>query len=143
MAGYRILSVPDSVIFHWGGFSLEPDTFQRLYLKHRNSFVMLLKNWSLPYLFKTVPIRLALECLTALAILKGDWKRAAAAIAGAGWVVCHPFDIIRRRRESQAVRHVPDREIARTMLGDSVVISYFIRGQKTASDVLGASGGTE
>ena len=143
LAGYRIVSVPDSVIFHWGGFSLKAETFKRLYLKHRNSFVMLLKNWSLPYLLKTVPIRVVLECLTGLAILQGDWKRAAAGIAGAAWVVCHPFDVMRRRRESQAVRHVTDREIAKTMLGHSVVISYFIRGRKTASDILRADGGSQ
>jgi hypothetical protein len=140
MAGYRIVSVPDSVVFHWGGFSLKAETFQRLYLKHRNSFVMLLKNWSFPFLLKTVPVRIALECLTGLAILKGDWKRAAAGIAGAAWVLLHPFDVMRRRRVSQAARRVPDREVARAMLGRSVVVSYFIRGRKTATDVLRADG---
>jgi len=134
------VSVPDSVVFHWGGFSLKAETFQRLYLKHRNSFVMLLKNWSFPFLLKTVPVRIALECLTGLAILKGDWKRAAAGIAGAAWVLLHPFDVMRRRRVSQAARRVPDREVARAMLGRSVVVSYFIRGRKTATDVLRADG---
>jgi GT2 family glycosyltransferase len=143
MAGYRIVSVPDSVVFHWGGFSLKAESFQRLYLKHRNSFVMLLKNWSFPYLVKTVPVRIALECLTGLAILKGDWKRAIAGLAGAAWVACHPLDVLRRRRVSQAARRVPDREVAQAMLGRSLVISYFIRGQKTAVEVLRTNGGSE
>jgi len=136
LAGYRIISVPKSVVYHWGGFSLKAESFHRLYLKHRNSFVMLLKNWSLPYLLKIVPMRVLLECLTGLAILKGDWKRAAAGIAGAIWVLFHPLDIIRRRRASQAVRIVADDEIARTMLGHSVVVSFFIRGQHTALEIL-------
>lgn len=143
LAGYRVVSVPDSVVFHWGGFSLKAETFQRLYLKHRNSFVMLLKNWSIPYLFKTVPMRIALECLTGLAILKGDWKRAAAGMAGAVWVIFHPLDVLRRRRQSQAARRVPDREVARAMLSHSVVVSYFLKGRKTASEVLRAEGGVE
>jgi GT2 family glycosyltransferase len=139
LAGYRIISVPNSVVYHWGGFSLKAESFQRLYLKHRNSFVMLLKNWSLPYLLKTVPVRILLECLTGLTVLKGDWKRAAAGIAGAIWVLFHPLDIIRRRRSSQAVRTVGDDEIVRAMLGHSVVVSYFIKGRHTAVEVLGGA----
>jgi len=139
LAGYRIISVPNSVVYHWGGFSLKAESFERLYLKHRNSFVMLLKNWSLLYLLKTVPVRIFLECLTGLAILKGDWKRAAAGIAGAIWVLFHPLDIIRRRRSSQAVRTVGDDEIVRAMLGHSVVVSYFIKGRHTAVEVLGGA----
>ena len=57
LAGYRIVSVPESLVYHWGGFSLEAETFQRLYLKHRNSFIMMLKNWSTGSLIRTVPMR--------------------------------------------------------------------------------------
>ncbi len=141
LAGYRVVSVPDSVVYHWGGFSLKAETFQRLYLKHRNSFVMLLKNWSASYLLRTVPIRILLEMLTGLAILKGDWKRAFAGVAGAAWVLCHPLNIARRRREAQAVRCVDDREVAVAMLQNSLAISYFLRGRKTATQILGEHGG--
>lgn len=141
LAGYRVVSVPGSVVYHWGGFSLKAETFQRLYLKHRNSFVMLLKNWSLPYLATTVPVRVVLETLTGLAILKGDWKRAFAGVAGVLWAVTHPIDVWRRRRVSQAARRVPDRDVASAMLGRSVVVDYYLRGRKTASAILGDEGG--
>jgi GT2 family glycosyltransferase len=135
LAGYRVVSVPGSVVYHWGGFSLKAESFQRLYLKHRNSFVMLLKNWSLPYLFRTVPVRVLLETMTVLALLKGDWKRALAGIAGMFWVVFHPFDVIRRRSNVQRTRSVPDAEVRSTMYGQSVVIAYYLKGRKTANQI--------
>ena len=141
LAGYRVISVPDSVVYHWGGFSLKQETFQRLYLKHRNSFVMLLKNGSALTLARTVPVRVVLEVLTGLAILKGDWKRAVAGVAGALWVIFHPLDVLRRRRQSQAVRRVSDREVAKAMYGRSVVVSYFLKGRRTASEILSDRGG--
>ncbi|MBE84327.1 MAG: glycosyl transferase family 2 [Gemmatimonadetes bacterium] len=138
MVGYRIVSVPGAVLYHWGGFSLKAETFQRLYLKHRNSFIMLLKNWSLPYLIRTIPVRILLECLTGFAILKGDWKRGLAGLAGALWVLCHPIDILKRRKVAQSARTVSDREVVRAMYGRSVVVAYFLRGKRTASEIVGS-----
>lgn len=138
VAGYRIVSVPKSLVYHWGGFSLKAETFQRLYLKHRNSFVMLLKNWSVPYLLRTVPVRVFLECLTTAAILKGDWKRALAGIAGVLWVLTHPLDVLRRRRDVQSVRRVNDAEVKRSMYDRSLVMTYYLRGRHTAAEILEA-----
>ena len=120
---------------------MKAESFQRLYLKHRNSFVMLLKNGSAVTLARTLPIRVALEVLTGLAILKGDWKRAVAGIAGALWVIFHPFDVLKRRRLSQSVRRVSDREVAKVMYGRSVVVSYYLRGRHTAAEILSDHGG--
>ncbi len=141
LAGYRVVSVPESVVYHWGGFTLKAETFQRLYLKHRNSFVMLLKNGSAASLIRTVPIRIALEFLTGVTLLKGDWKRAAAGIAGTLWVFLHPLDVMKRRRVAQSTRKVSDKEVAKAMYGRSVVVAYFLKGRRTAAEIMSDHGG--
>lgn len=140
LAGFRIVSVPASVVYHWGGFSLKAETFQRVYLKHRNSFVMLLKNWSVATLAWTVPVRVTLELLTGLSILKGDWKRALAGIAGMLWVLTHPLDVLRRRRAVQSMRRVHDHDVRKAMYQGSLVVAFYLKGRHTARDILdGAS----
>ena len=143
LAGYRIVSVPESLVYHWGGFSLKAETFQRLYLKHRNSFIMMLKNWSTGSLIRTVPMRVFLEVATGAMILKGDWRRALAVIAGVLWVLVHPFDVLRRRKACQVAREVPDRVVRRAMYGRSAVFAYYIRGRKTATEMLTDGGMAE
>ncbi len=140
LAGFRIVSVPTSIVYHWGGFSLTAESFQRLYLKHRNSLVMLIKNASLGSLLKRLPIRLLIELVTGAALLKGDWKRAAAAWAGVLWVATHPIHVLRRRRESQKARGVSDRVVEKAMYSGSVVWAYYLSGKKTATELVGEQG---
>lgn len=137
LCGYRVVSVPKSILYHWGGFSLKADSFQRLYLKHRNSLLMLIKNSSATTLLRRLPVRLLIEGITVAAVLKGDWKRAAAAWAGVIWVLMHPFEVMRRRRLPQRVRKCTDAEVARRMHTGSVVWAYYLSGKKTASSLEG------
>ena len=59
--GYRIASVPASVVYHEGGASLAKNSPEKTYLNHRNNLAMLLKNRSTPNLFWIFPLRLVLE----------------------------------------------------------------------------------
>ncbi len=61
LSGYRIVSVPASVVYHEGGASLAKNSPEKTYLNHRNNLVMLLKNRSMPNLFWIIPLRLVLE----------------------------------------------------------------------------------
>lgn len=140
LSGYRIVSVPASVVYHWGGFSLTAESFQRLYLKHRNSLVMMIKNASAGSLLKRLPVRLMIEFLTGAALLKGDWKRAAAAWAGVLWVLTHPVNVLRRRTVSQKSRRVTDDVVGERMYRGSVVWAYYLAGKRSASEVIGGDG---
>lgn len=135
LAGYRIVSVPDAVVYHWGGFSLKAESFQRLYLKHRNSLVMFLKNASGVSILRRLPVRLMIEFFAGAAILTGDWRRAAAAWFGVLWVILHPLAVLRRRTTAQNVRRVPDREVDNRMYRGSVVWAYFAKGKRRASEL--------
>ncbi len=136
LAGFRVVSVPRSVVYHYGGWSLGTERFVRVYLKQRNNLVMVLKNWSAGRLLWIFPLRVCLELCTLLAIFKGDWKHPAAALGGLLWVFTHPLNILRRRREAQRFRTVSDGEVAAKMYRGSVVFQYFVKGVRTAVKLL-------
>ncbi len=137
LAGFRVVSAPRSVVYHYGGWSLETERFQRVYLKQRNNLVMVLKNWSAIRLLWIFPARVCLELCTLLAVFKGDWKHPTAALGGLLWVVAHPLNILRRRRKAQRFRTVSDREVAAKMYSGSVVFQYFVKGIRTAANLPG------
>ena len=54
LMGYKVMSAPESVIYHMGGKTLDYQSPYKTYLNHRNSFLLLLTNYSIPmaaYLF--------------------------------------------------------------------------------------------
>ncbi|MBW2288549.1 MAG: glycosyltransferase family 2 protein [Deltaproteobacteria bacterium] len=46
LAGHRVVYVPTAVVYHIGGYSLERKNVRRMFLNHRNSMIMLFKNYS-------------------------------------------------------------------------------------------------
>lgn len=142
LAGYRIVSVPGSLVYHYGGFSLGAESFRKTYFNHRNQLVMMLKNWSFARLVWIFPIRILLmESTLVLALLKGDWKHPVGFLAGVLWIVTHPISIWRRRRSAQRVRTTSDVQVMNRMYRRSVVWDYFVRGKRTVSSLLGTPGG--
>lgn len=135
LAGYRLVYVPNSVLYHYNGFTLSSDSYKKAYFNHRNQLVMLLKNLSLSRLLYKIPIRLGMELANALLLLKGNWKHPVAALAGLLWVLLHPVNILQRRRKTQRMRSVGDSEIERKLFRGSVVYRHFIRGAKTVRDL--------
>ena len=138
LAGYRVISVPQSTVYHYGGWSLEADSFRKAYCNHRNQLVMVLKNLSAERLIWTFPARAAFEIATvALGVLRGDWKHPVAALAGLLWVLTHPGDVLRRRCQAQSARTVSDAVASRTMYRGSIVYAHFLRRIRTAASLLG------
>ena len=138
LAGYRISSVPASVVYHYGGWSLESDSFKKAYLNHRNQLVMILKNMSARRLAWVFPARVCLELATLLlGIVRGGWKHPVASLAALAWVATHAGEIRRRRRHAQVARVVGDSAIGQVIYPGSVAAQYFLRGVRTASDLPG------
>ncbi len=66
LAGYRIASVPSSLVLHEGGASLQSGSAEKIYLNHRNNVTMLLKNRCVAGLLWVIPLRLLLDCAAAI-----------------------------------------------------------------------------
>ena len=142
LAGYKIVSAPDAVVYHYGGWTLQENSLRKAYFNHRNQVVMVLKNVSLERLFWTFPARVCMEIGSVLlTALRGDWKHPLASLGGLIWIVTHPLNILNRRRVSQAVRKVTDADVSKSMYRGSIAIQYFLKGVRTAKGLVEKDGG--
>tara|TARA_B110000444_G_scaffold231517_1_gene239538 strand:+ start:365 stop:1381 length:1017 start_codon:yes stop_codon:yes gene_type:complete len=70
--GYKIMVQPKSVVYHFGGGTLNTDSPLKTYLNFRNNLFMLFKNLPTSSLFTTLPTRLVLDGVAALTFLSKE-----------------------------------------------------------------------
>jgi len=134
LAGYRVVSAPKSIVQHRAGSTLTPDSPQKLFLNHRNSLYMLIKNYELKNLLWIFPLRVALEGVTMVyALLKRDLTRFRAAATALFAVLTHFPRVARKRSHVRNIRKVSDHTIFEKMYGGSIVLDYFVRRMTTVS----------
>ncbi len=131
LAGYRVVSAPESEVRHHAGSTLHPDKPYKIYLNHRNSLIMMMKNYSARNLLWVLPGRLLLDTVAFwYRVFHGDFRRALAIVRAGLHVVRHWRSIISRRRENQKHRRVSDRDLMQRIYRRSIVWDYFIAGRK-------------
>jgi len=75
LAGHQVWAVPESVVYHVGGGSLDVASPRKLYLNYRNSLLMLHKNLPVGDLRRVMTIRNILDTLASIVYLfTGKWK---------------------------------------------------------------------
>lgn len=132
LAGYRLKAIPQSVVYHFAGGTIKPDSFMKMYWNHRNSIFMLIKNMARKTLVKVLLIRYILDCFALLfSLLKLDFKRVVAILKAHFWLTLHWPLMLRKRKAIQGRRRVPDRVIREVLYSESVVIKYYLNGKKT------------
>ncbi len=142
LLGYRLRVRTDSVVYHHAGGTIKPDSYRKLYWNHRNSVLMLLKNYSIARLLWVLPSRLLLDImLTLKSLVTLDLRRIAAVMAAYTWLAFHPMLICRKRREVQQQRKISDGVIASNLFPVSLVFSYYLQRKKTFTEITGKAGG--
>ncbi len=106
--GLRVVVTPEADIFHEYEFGRNP---RKLYLIERNRLVFVLSSYSWRLLFLLAPLLAAAELGLLGLSAKEGWLKDK--LAGWGWCVRHAGWIARHRRETQRLRRVRDRELAR------------------------------
>ncbi|MBI4727191.1 glycosyltransferase family 2 protein [candidate division TA06 bacterium] len=138
LLGWRVISVPGSVIFHLSGGSLPTGNFRKMYLNHRNSQLMMWKNYSLASLLRIWPGRMLLEAAAfAKAVISGNWEWARAIVLAGWWLLENPLTIWKKHRQVQTIRKVSDRRIREKMFPGSMALEYFIKHKRTAQQLEG------
>lgn len=138
LAGYKVVAVPQAVVYHHSGWTLGHETFQKLYLNHRNSLVMLLKNYSTANLLWIFPLRVLMEVITSISsLIKLKWKRTLAVLLTFGYLLSKIGVILHKRDQVQRKRTLSDRQIMRRMYKGSVVFEHFVLGIKRVTDLKG------
>ena len=141
LAGYRVMAVPSSVVYHHSGRSLQAATFRRAYLKHRNNLVMVCKNLGAGSLLRVLPLRCCLEVLASLGyLLKRQWRQVPAPVAALLWCLTHPLNLRRRRRQSRSLLQRGAAPVDDGVYQGSILYQYFVRGVRKASALMPEEG---
>ncbi len=135
LTGHRLKVIPDSVIHHYAGATIKPDSFMKLYWNHRNGIFMMLKNYELKSLFRVLFIRSFLDFVNIFfaALVRFNYNHAYSIIRAYVWLLFHPGMIAAKRREVQNKRLLPDKLLWPMLYRKSVVMDYFIKKNKTFS----------
>ncbi len=107
LAGYRVVIDPEADVYHDYEYGRNP---RKSYLLERNRLVFCLSAYSARTLLLLAPVLLATELgMLGLAAREG-WVRDK--LAGWAWLVQNAGLVAQRRRRTQALRRVPDRDLA-------------------------------
>ena len=133
---HRIFVQPSSVVYHMGGATLQYSSPEKTYLNHRNSFLLLLTNYSFTQsVLLSIP-RLMMELLSALRDVFSDrTDHGIAQFRALWWIISHPDIVIKRRKKTRKIRRMNDSDIMVNMYQRSLVFDYFILKMKTYTDI--------
>jgi GT2 family glycosyltransferase len=133
LAGYKIYVQPLSVVYHVGGGTLPMGSNKKVFLNFRNNLIMLAKNMPLSSVIWKIPCRMVLDMIAA-------WKGLLEGNAGVfvsilkAHIYFIKWAIVDRKRA--VFMHPKTNELHGWYRG-SVVYHYFIKGQKTFSQIVG------
>jgi len=134
LAGHKIYSCPQSLVFHVGGGTLPKGNERKVFLNFRNNLIMLAKNLPFAQLAWKIPLRLLLDIISAskslfagqgvyfLAILEAH-------LAFYKWVLF---------KQKQSVFPIEKGGEVRGLSSRSIAWQYFVRGRKTFTEIMGA-----
>ena len=63
--GYKIYVCPDAVVYHLGGGTLSAQSSRKAFLNYRNNLIMAARNWTWRELVWKLPLRYALDAISA------------------------------------------------------------------------------
>lgn len=106
--GLRVVLEPHADVLHDYEFSRNAE---KLALLERNRLVFVWSAYSLRLLLLLAPVLGATELATVLLAARQGWLRGK--LGGWWWLLSRPGWLLRHRRETQALRRVRDRELAR------------------------------
>ena len=126
--GYQIMSVPQSVVYHVGGGTLEYESPRKTFLNFRNNLLMLYKNLPPVQWLLVMLIRIPLDYVAALQmLLSGKWLNFKAVFQArcAFW---------RLRKQYKAIRVTNLRKskvlYPTTISKRSIIVDYYLLGKR-------------
>lgn len=127
--GYKIICVPQSVVYHLGGGSLPQGNPRKTYLNFRNNLMMLFKNLPASSLVTTITGRMLLDGIALLQSLAKGKFGDVWAIIKADFAFLRAIPTLIKKRKAlphKSELHLEDY---------SIVWQYFVRGKKKFSEL--------
>jgi GT2 family glycosyltransferase len=137
LMGYRVIAVPQSRVYHYAGATLPPQNFRKKYLNHRNSIMMLIKNYRGTTLLWALPCRIILELASAvLAVKQRDYRRVLAVFGGGLWNLWKLPALRKERKKVKALRKLTDKEIFPKLYQGTVALKYYLGRRRTWGELM-------
>ena len=126
--GYQIMSVPQSVVYHVGGGTLEYESPRKTFLNFRNNLLMLYKNLPTSKWLLVMLIRIPLDYVAALQmLLSGKWLNFKAVFQArcAFWRLRKQYKAIRAANLRKSEVLYPT-----TISKRSIIFDYYLLGKR-------------
>ncbi|NRB50741.1 MAG: bifunctional riboflavin kinase/FAD synthetase [Saprospiraceae bacterium] len=138
-AGYSIKVVPESVVYHVGGGTLNYDTPKKVYLNFRNTLYNIVKNDPISKILWLIPLRLVLDGLAGLLFLAQGKFALISSILKAHWSFFPklPYTWKKRKRYQamiDSIRIKPARRLT-AVYPRSIVWQYYAQGRQKFKDL--------
>ena len=127
--GHEIWVCPQSVVYHVGAGTLPSGSPKKVYLNFRNNLVMLAKNLPMTEILWKIPLRLALDAISA-------WKQLFQGQTGYFMAVLQAHFSFWRWCFSKKERVLRSYKKCTGIYHGSIVWDYFIRGRKYFSQIV-------
>jgi len=133
-AGYQIEVVPESIVYHLGGGTLDYGNPKKVYLNFRNSLYTLYKNNSGVTLLWLIPLRLILDGVAGIKFLLEGKFSSLQAIIKAHWSFFGMLGKLSQKKKAYAQlihKYKVATPIDRSSYSTSIVWDHYVRGKKT------------
>jgi len=135
LRGYKLAVIPRSIVYHYGGASLNYESPVKLYLNYRNNLTMLLKNMSTRQLLQIIPFRLVIDAgAIALKLLHFQWAHMASIIKGYLFVISNWKTIQKKRKQINQFRQ-ENTDFSHLVHQKSIVVNHFLHRKSKFSDL--------
>ena len=126
--GYRVMAVPQSVVYHVGGGTLGYESPHKTFLNFRNNLLMLYKNLPAPYWIIVSFLRFFLDYVAALQMLLSGKCLNAKAVFQARWAFLKMRRIYCEKRNCNIRK--AQVSYPSTISRRSIIFDYYVRGKR-------------
>jgi GT2 family glycosyltransferase len=129
--GYCMYVCPSSVVYHLGGGTLTVQSSRKMFLNYRNNLIMAVRNWPLRAWIWKLPLRYALDAVSAWKFLFSGNPSGWLAVLKAHLHFCGWFI-----RNIRTMGYARKGHAKQGVYNGSVVWDYFIAGKKYFSQIV-------
>lgn len=138
-AGYKIKVIPESIIYHLGGGTLDYGNPKKVYLNFRNSLFTIFKNERGINLLWLLPMRLILDGVAGLKFLLDGQFSSVIAIIKAHWAFFASIGKLNKKKSNYdklIKKYKAGSAISKSTYSTSIVWDYYVRKKKTFSQLI-------
>ena len=131
IAGYKIFSCPESIVYHVGGGTLPKGNSKKVFLNFRNNLVMMTKNMGAGEAFWKIWYRFFLDAVSAIKSLFAGEGTYFVAVVRAHLAFLYWLFFLKKKLTPQR-----GKKRLHGYLGKSVVWAYFVMGRKHFTQIV-------